>query len=128
MAFKSFASFNRNRLFNIDTADFEYLKLKDLYERDGDGATYVIRGLYLGTKSDFAEETPIVATDDCYVNIPQHQLIDIKEMLNDKQAINMINAGAAGFMIDKYTKKLKNGTKTCYKAVWVDLDADATVD
>lgn len=128
MAFKSFASFNRTRLFNIDTTDFEYLKLKDLYERDGDGATYVIRGLYLGTKSDFAEETPIVATDDCYVNIPQHQLIDIKEMLNDKQAINMINAGTAGFMIDKYVKKLKNGTKTCYKAVWVDLDADATTD
>lgn len=127
MAFTTFSSFNRERLFDIDTSDFEYVKLKDLYERDGEGEVYRVRGIYIGTKSEFAEESPLLATDECYVNLPQHQLLDIKEMLNSRAAINMINSGTAGFTIEKYVKKLKSGAKKdCYKAAWCDLEADAT--
>lgn len=129
MAFASFSSFNKERLFNIDTADFEYVKLADLYERDGEGEIYVVRGVYIGTKSEFAEETPLLATDEFYVNLPQHQLIEIKEMLNSRQAINCINNGGAGFTIEKYTKKLKSGAKKiCYKAHWVDVESGDVVD
>lgn len=129
MAFTSFASFNKERLFDIDTSDFEYLKLKDLYERDGEGEVYTIRGIYIGTKSEFADESPLLAIDGCYVNLPQHQLIDIKDMLNSRQAINCINNGGAGFTIEKYTKKLKSGAiKVCYKAHWVDTASGDIVD
>ena len=129
MAFSSFASFNKERLFDIDTSDFEYVKLKDLYERDGEGEIYPVRGIYIGTKSEFADETPLLATDTTYVNLPQHQLIDVKEMLNSRQAINCINNGGAGFTIEKYTKKLKSGaTKVCYKAHWVDYESGDIVD
>lgn len=128
MAFTSFASFNRDRLFDIDTSDFDYIKLKDLYERDGKDNIYVIRGVYIGTKSEFAEESPLVAIDDFYVNLPQFQLLEIKEMLNSKQAINCINNGGAGFIIEEYEKKLKSGAKKkCYKAVWVDVVSGDTV-
>ena len=127
MAFTTFSSFNKERLFDVDTSDFEYVKLKDLFERDGEGEVYRIRGIYIGNKSEFADESPLLATDECYVNLPQHQLLDVKEMLNSRQAINMINSGTAGFMIEKYIKKLKSGAKkTCYKAVWCDLEADAS--
>lgn len=129
MAFSSFSSFNKERLFDIDTSDFEYLKLKDLYERDGEGEIYPVRGIYIGTKSEFADESPVLATDTHYVNLPQHQLIDIKEMLNSRQAINCINNGGAGFTIEKYNKKLKSGaTKVCYKAHWVDYESGDIVD
>lgn len=129
MAFTSFASFNKERLFNVDTADFDYVKLADLYERDGEGEIYVIRGVYIGTKSEFAEESPLLATDEFYVNLPQHQLIEIKEMLNSRQAISCINNGGAGFVIEKYTKKLKSGAKkVCYKARWVDIESGDLVD
>lgn len=129
MAFQSFSSFNKERLFDIDTSDFEYIKLKDLYERDGEGEIYPVRGIYIGTKSEFAEESPILATDTHYVNLPQHQLIDVKEMLNSRQAINCINNGGAGFTIEKYNKKLKSGaTKVCYKAHWVDYESGDIVD
>lgn len=128
MGFTSFASFNRERLFDVDTSDFDYVKLKDLYERDGDDEIYTIRGIYIGTKSEYADESPLLALDDTYVNLPQHQLLDIKEMLNSKQAINCINAGGAGFRIEKYTKKLKSGQKkVCYKAVWVDIEDGAEI-
>lgn len=129
MAFQSFASFNKERLFDVDTSDFEYIKLKDLYERDGEGEVYPIRGIYIGTKSEFADESPLLATDTHYVNLPQHQLIDIKDMLNSRQAINCINAGGAGFTIEKYIKKLKSGaSKVCYKAHWVDMESGDIVD
>lgn len=129
MTFQSFASFNKERLFDVDTSDFEYVKLKDLYERDGEGEVYPIRGIYIGTKSEFADESPLLATDWCYVNLPQHQLIDIKDMLNSRQAINCINNGGAGFTIEKYNKKLKSGAiKVCYKAHWVDMESGDIVD
>lgn len=128
MGFTSFASFNRERLFDVDTSDFEYIKLKDLYERDGEDEIYVIRGIYIGTKSEFADESPLLALDDCYVNLPQFQLLDVKEMLNSKQAINCINNGGAGFRIEKYTKKLKSGSKkVCYKAIWLDIEDGAEI-
>ena len=129
MGFSSFASFNRERLFDVDTSDFDYIKLKDLYERDGQDHIYIVRGVYIGTKSEFADESPLVAIDDFYVNLPQFQLLDIKEMLNSKQAINTINAGEAGFIIEEYVKKLKSGAKKkCYKAVWVDVVSGDIVD
>lgn len=121
MAFTSFTSFNRERLFDIDTTGFEYFKLRDLYEADGEDVVYVIRGIYLGTKSEFADESPIVALDDRYVNLPQFQLAEIKEMLASKYAISAINRGEGGFKIQKYIKKLKTGSRVCYKAVWVDV-------
>lgn len=129
MAFTSFASFNKERLFNIDTADFDYVKLKDLFEANGPDEIYPIRGIYVGGKSEYYEETPILATDSFYVNLPQHQLIDIKDMLNSRQAINCINNGGAGFTIEKYIKKLKSGAKKeCYKAHWVDMESGDIVD
>jgi len=120
MAFTSFASFNRERLFDIDTSGFDYYKLRDLYEVDGEGKEYIIRGLYLGTKSDFAELSPIVALDDKYVNLPQFQLEEVQDMLNSKFAVAAINRGEGAFKIEKYTKKLKTGSRVCYKAVWCD--------
>ena len=117
---------NKERVFNVDTSDFDYIKLADLYERDGEGASYVIRGAYIGTKSEYADESPLLAIDDFYVNLPQHQLDVVKDILSDRVYINAINNGQLGFYIESYDKKLKSGAvKTCYKAIFIDIDAGA---
>ena len=127
MAF-SFSNFNKERLFNFDTNQItgNYTNLEALYKRDGEGVQYQLKGIYISTKSEFDDESPICAIADTYVNLPQHQLIDIKSMLADKGAIAAINNGYAGFTIRQYEKTLKskNGKatpKTCYSAEWCDV-------
>lgn len=115
-----FSKFNKERLFNLDTADFQYTDLESLYKKNGANQEYVLRGVYIGTKSNFSDESPIIATDNFYINLPQHQLGEIKEMLADPRAIQAINDGEAGFKIDTYFQS--RFKKTCYKAVWIDVD------
>lgn len=120
-----FASFNKERLFDIDTQNLEYTNLETLAKENGsdNDHVYVINGVYIGTKSDFDPETPMVAIDGYYVNLPVHQLSEVKSMLDSRQAIQAINNGEAGFIIESYYKaKYK---KTCYKAVWVDVEQEA---
>lgn len=120
---------NVERVFDVDTSSFDFINLKSLYERDGDGMVYTIRGAYISTKSEYAEESPLLAIDDMYVNIPQHQLPVVKMMLADKKFIKAINSGELGFVIEQYNKKLKSGQiKVCYKAIIVDIDAGAMID
>lgn len=119
----SFEKFNKEKLFDIDTSDFEYTDLESLYKKHGEGEVYRVRGLYLGTKSLYDPETPLLATDSEYVNLPVHQLNEVKAMLGDRRAIEAINAGEAGFTIECYYQK--RFKKNCYAAHWVDYN-DAT--
>ena len=115
MAF-NFSKFNKERLFDVDTSGFDYVNLEDLFQENGEDAVYKLTGVYVGTKSQFDDETPLVATDNVYVNLPQHQLSEIKSMLADKGAIKAINEGQAGFVIESYYQK--RFKKTCYAARW----------
>ncbi|MBO7733563.1 MAG: hypothetical protein J6S67_13445 [Methanobrevibacter sp.] len=117
MARFSFASFNKKR-FDVDTTDFDYKDLEDLYNADGDGAVYLIKGIYIGTKSKFDPETPIIATDECFVNIPVHQLQDIKDMLACDDIVEEVNNEHCGFTIQPYIHP--EYQVQCYQAVWVD--------
>ncbi len=128
MAF-SFSSLNKARLFDFDTTALSgnYTNLEQLYKKNGEDMQYQIKGVYISTKSEFNDESPIVALADTYVNFPQHQLADIKSTLADKGAIKAINSGYAGFVIRKYQKNLKgkNGKlipRDCYSAEWIDVD------
>lgn len=115
-----FSRFNKVRLFSYDTSLIsDYVSLEDLYTRDGDGTVYELKGVYISNASEFADESPVVAIDGYYVNIPQHQLSDIKAMLEDRDAIRAINEGAAGFTIRTYEQRRFH--KTCYTAEWCDL-------
>lgn len=123
----SFSSFNKERLFTFDCNKIagEYTNLETLFNEDGEGKEYQIKGIYISTSSQFDPEAPIVALANTYVNLPQHQLADIKSMLENKGAINAINNGMAGFTIRQYERTIKTGkklnTKTCYQAEWCDV-------
>lgn len=116
----NFTQFNKQRLFDIDTSEFDYTNLETLYKKNGEDYEYQVKAVYISTKSEFDPESPLICIDGYYVNIPQHQLADVKAMLASKQAIRAINEGSAGFVIRKYYQKKYK--KDCYTAEWIDVD------
>ena len=125
MAFSFASSFNTKRLFDIDTSDFEYKKLEELWDENSEivaeeevcTKVFPVCGLYLNRKSMY-DPQPVVATDECYVNLPANMFDSALEILSDPRAINAINAGKVGFQIDKYYQKRYE--KYCYSVIWVD--------
>lgn len=98
--------------------DFGYKNLNDLFETFGKENVYKINGLYTNTKSRFGE-SPVVATDDCLVNLPQHLTETCKQMMADEECVNAINDGKLGFTIYPYER---SGAKEIYYSVnWVDM-------
>lgn len=119
----NFGKFNKKRLFNVElTGDEEYTNLETLVHDNGMDAEYRLRAVYIGTKSQFDPETPLVLIDGFYVNLPQHQLAEVKAILNDQSAIRAINDGTAGFKIVTYEQK--KFRKTCYAAEWCSVEPD----
>lgn len=118
----SFAkTYNTERLFDIDTSSFEYCSLQDLYEAvNGDEeAKFPVCAIYINTKSEFGD-APVLATDACYVNLPQHLLETCKAILRDPAAVKAINDGAVAFTIYKYEQK--RYSRECYSIRWADAD------
>lgn len=54
----------------------------------------------------------------CYVNLPVHQLHEVKAMIADESAVSGINKGGLSFTIRKYFQKKYN--KWCYAAHWMN--------
>ena len=94
MAFSFASSFNTKRLFDIDTSDFEYKKLEELWNENSDivgeeevcTKVFPVCGLYLNKKSMY-DPQPVVATDECYVNLPANMFDSALEILSDPRAI-----------------------------------------
>lgn len=116
--------FNTEKLFNIETEDFEYMSLEDLAkatENSEEPVVFIIRGIYINRKSLY-DPSPVVALDDTYVNLPSHLLPACEEMLHDRLAVDAINQGRCGFRIEKYFQKRYQ--KECYSVEWVDILPD----
>ena len=113
--------FNTEKLFNIETEDFEYMSLEDLAKATASSeepVVFIIRGVYINRKSLY-DPSPVVALDDCYVNLPSHLLPACEEMLHDRLAVDAINQGRCGFRIEKYFQKRYQ--RECYSVEWVDI-------
>lgn len=116
--------YNSEKLFNIDTENFDYMSLEDLAkatENSEEVPVFVIRGIYINRKSLY-DPSPVIALDDCYVNLPSHLLPACDEMLHDRIAIDAINEGRCGFRIEMYHQKRYN--RDCYSVEWVDILPD----
>ena len=126
MSFSFASSFNTKKLFNVDTSDYEYKKLEELWNENSEiiedeevcNKVFPVLALYLNKKSMF-EPQPVVATDECYVNLPASMFDSALEILSDPRAIQAINSGKVGFQIEKYFQKRYQ--KDCYSINWVDM-------
>ena len=126
MSFSFASSFNTKKLFNVDTSDYEYKKLEELWNENSEiiedeevcNKVFPVLALYLNKKSMF-EPQPVVATDECYVNLPASMFDSALEILSDPRAIQAINSGKVGFQIEKYFQKRYQ--KDCYSINWIDM-------
>ena len=126
MSFSFASSFNTKKLFNVDTSDYEYKKLEELWNENSEiieddevcNKVFPVLGLYLNKKSKF-EPQPVVATDECYVNLPASMFDSAIDILSDPRAIQAINSGKVGFQIEKYFQKRYQ--KDCYSIHWIDM-------
>ena len=126
MAISFSKKYNKERLFNVDTSSFDYVSLETLYEQlpvdeetgEAIQEPFVVQGVYINTHSMF-ESAPVVAIDNCYVNLPSHLKDVCSDMISDKQSVKAINEGKVGFVIYKYFQA--RFQKDCYSIEWVDL-------
>lgn len=107
----------------INTDDFEYFSLKDLYEMNGPDQEYVVRGVYINKKKSEQQlkdygVTPVAILEDKLLNLPNHMAAEIEEMLTNEEDIADIKAGKAVFKIRTY----ESHGKTCYSPDWQEVE------
>ena len=123
----SFAKKHKKGLIDwgVDTKNFEYFKLSDLYEMNGADATYVLKGLFINKKKPEKQlkefgASPVGILEDKLINLPNHMLNEVEEILKDEEDIESIINGEAVFKIRQY----ESHAKTCYGIDWQEVEAD----
>lgn len=117
---KSFASKFNKTTFGIDTTDFQYTKLADIFNSENEGGKDVvhkINGLYVH-KSKLCDAPVIIDEENKrLVNLPKHTAETVREILADDEAVQTIKDGKVGYTIYEY----ESHGKKCYSISFVDL-------
>lgn len=106
--------------FNIDTTDYVYTKLGDIYNSKNNGGADVmhrIDGVFINN-SQFGDSPVIINNEHkLLVNLPKHMGDTIRGILADSEAVDLIKSGKAGFVIYEY----ESYGKKCYSINFIDL-------
>lgn len=117
---KSFASKFNKITFDIDTTDFEYTKLADIFNSENEGGkdvVHLINGIYVH-KSQLGDSPVIIDEENKrLVNLPSHTADTMREILADDEAVQTIIDGKVGYRIYEY----ESHGKKCYSISFVDL-------
>lgn len=115
----SFASKFNKTSFGIDTTDFPFVKLADIYNSQDEGGKDVIHslnGLYVH-KSALGDSPVLIDTEKSrLVNLPSHTADTVREILSDEEAVETIKQGKVGYTIYEY----ESHAKKCYSISFVD--------
>lgn len=105
--------------FGIDTTNYKYVKLSDLYNAPKNGgakAVHTINGVYIH-KSQLGESPVIIDVENAVlVNLPAHLTTTMREVLADPEAVEAIKGGKVGYTIYEY----ESHRKKCYSIEFVD--------
>lgn len=115
----SFASTFNKTSFGIDTTDFPFVKLTDIYnsEKDGGGdVVHPINGMYVHTSQLGDSPVIIDAENKRLVNLPQFTGDTVREILANSDAVDAIKANKVGYTIYEYEAYAKK----CYGITFVD--------
>ena len=107
----------------IDTKDFEYFKLSDLYEMNGKDEVYVLKGVFINKNKPEKQlkeygASPVGILEDKLINLPNHMLEEVEGILKDEEDITSIMNGEALFKIREYEKF----SKKCYGIDWQEVE------
>lgn len=115
----SFASTFNKTSFGIDTTDFPFVKLADIFNSENDGGDAVvhpINGMFVH-KSQLGDSPVIIdAENKRLVNLPQFTGDTVREILASMDAVDAIKANKVGYTIYEY----ESHAKKCYGITFVD--------
>lgn len=101
------SKYNRGSKFIYKASEsHQFESLVDLFNANGEGNVYTIKGFWINKKSKYGKH-PVVVTPECYIGLPQHLTEMFEEMLKDDEVINAVNNDLLGFTIYPYTKNEK---------------------
>ena len=115
----SFASTFNKTSFGIDTTDFPFVKLTDIYNSDKDGGgdvVHPINGMYVHKSQLGDSPVNIDAENIRLVNLPQFTGDTVREILANPDAVDAIKANKVGYTIYEY----ESHAKKCYGITFVD--------
>lgn len=114
---KTFAEiYNQNKIFDINTENYEFIKLSELYALDA-SKMYVINGFWVNNSKYGKQTILIVSSEKKLINLPMFLTQTFETILTDCNAINTIKNNKVGFVIYTYEKN----KKTYYSIKFVDI-------
>lgn len=105
--------------FDIDTKDFQFEKLENLYKADKD-KVHNLNGLFLNQSQYGKQGVAIVEDEKILVDLPLHFANTVEMILADLDGIETIKARKVGFKVYEYESKNRKKQK-CYSIKFVDL-------
>lgn len=108
--------------FGIDTSNFEYIKLKDIFnseDKGGNDVVHPINGIFVRVSKNGLGDNPVIVDKEAQklVNLPSHMAETAREILADSEAVEAIKNGKVGYTIYEY----ESHGKKCYNITFVDL-------
>lgn len=117
---KSFASKFNKTSFGVNTENFKYVKLADIFASKSEGGKdtiHAVNGLYVH-KTPLGDSAVIIdAANQRLVNLPTHLAETVREILADDDAVELIKNGKVGYTIYNY----ESHGKKCYSISFADL-------
>ena len=110
--------FNNTNVFGIDTTNYKYVGLKELFDTDPD-AHHLVLGFFVNTKGKFGPEPNAIIDNKLIVNLPRHLLETVNELLDDDKYIEYIKQGHVAFTVYQYHSNKYN--KDAYSVTWLDI-------
>ena len=110
--------FNNTNVFGIDTTNYKYVDLKELFDTDPN-VQYKVLGLFVNTKGKFGAEPNAIIDNKLIVNLPRHLLETVNELLDDDKYIEYIKQGHVAFTVYQYHSNKYN--KDAYSVTWLDI-------
>lgn len=109
------SNYSHGAKFNANGKGLPFADLKDVVTENGFN-TIQVKAVF---KYDAKHGTrPAIFTGALNINLPNHCLEDVQKILDDSEAIRLINEGKVGFTPSTYTDK--NG-ETRYSGKFVDI-------
>ena len=95
--------FNHSAKFTFNADSLPFVNLNDIIASNGN-TTFTVRGVFINKKAKFGPR-PCVISDTAKINLPNHFVDDIIEILATPEMVEAINNGKCGFTPCQYTDK-----------------------
>lgn len=113
----SFANKFNKTTFDVDTTDFEFVKLSALYAADNPKTPYRLDGFWIN-RSQLGEQPVLICAEiGKLVNAPMHYCATFNAIKDDANAVDAIKNGKVGFTVYKY----ESHARECYGIKFTDL-------